>query len=51
MDKMSSAEEKFEAFVEFGMWRRAYEEAVKMRDPSKLQEVRRVISISSWYSM
>jgi hypothetical protein len=36
---MPPGDEKYEAFVEYGMWRRAVEEAAKMKDAAKLQEV------------
>lgn len=39
MERISSNDEKYEVYVQLGMWRRAAEVANKMKDLHKLQQV------------
>lgn len=39
IEKISSADDKFDLYVELRAWKRAIEIAVKLRDPYKLNEV------------
>lgn len=39
VDKVTSPEEKFDLFVDLQLWRRAFEVALKMKDPARLEEV------------
>jgi hypothetical protein len=39
IDKCTSAEEKFDLFMEISQWRKAFESAKSLRDPARVTEV------------